>query len=121
MAAEMSPKLPLVGEWYLESQTEDEFEVVDVDPVDGVIEIQYFNGDLSEITLEEWEAGEFEKIEAPEDWTGPMGKLEEGDTGYDTESFEMEPKQKVREGFEEEKVLLEGGRKGGEAPETSEE
>src|SRR5579872_5908264 len=116
MAIKPLQHLPTVGEWYLESQTEGEFEVIAVDPLDGIVEIQYFDGDLSELSLEEWQAGKFERVEAPEDWTGPLDKPEEGDVGYDQESFEQPPKHKAREGFEEEEALLQEEAKGRELP-----
>lgn len=98
--------LPRVGEWYLDSESEDEFEVVDVDEELGTVEIQYFDGDVAEFSLEEWNSRELSRIEAPEDWTGPLDKPEEGDTGYDQESFELPPKHKPLAGYEQDEVLL---------------
>lgn len=96
---------PAVGEWYLDSGSEDEFEIVNVDEDGGLIEVQYLNGEIGEFTREEWSSLELSEIEAPEDWTAALEPLEEGDTGYDSESFEQPPRRKPLPGFEEEDVL----------------
>jgi hypothetical protein len=33
--------------------------------------------------MEEWEEMDLEEIEPPEDWTGPLDKLEPDDLGYE--------------------------------------
>jgi hypothetical protein len=52
------------------------FEVVAVDDDDGTIELQYFDGTVEEMDVEDWEAqwdeGGLEAAEAPEDWTGSV-------------------------------------------------
>src|SRR5579862_81405 len=66
---------PAIGEWY-RFLDGDEFEVVAIDEDDGTIEVQYFDGTVEELELEDWEAqsanGEIEEAEAPEDWTGSV-------------------------------------------------
>lgn len=99
------PKLPAVGEWYLDSGTEDEFEIVDVDEDTGLIEVQYLNGEIGEFDRGEWKELELSKIEPPEDWTMALEPVEEGDVGYDSETFERTPRRKPLPGFEEEDVL----------------
>lgn len=99
------PVLPAVGEWYLNSETEEEFEVVNLDEDSGLIEVQYINGQIGEFDREEWSGLELSIIEAPEDWTVALEPLEEGDVGYDPESFERTPRRKPLPGFEEEDVL----------------
>lgn len=47
------------------------------------IDIQYFDGELDQLDLEEWEEMSLEVIEQPEDWGGPMDKLEKDDLGYE--------------------------------------
>lgn len=98
-------RLPAVGEWYLDSGSEDEFEIVDVDEDSDLIEVQYLNGEIGEFTREEWNSLELSQIEASEDWTVALEPLEEGDAGYDPESFEPPPRRKPLPGFEEEDVL----------------
>lgn len=105
MADAHEPVLPAVGEWYLDRETEDEFEVVDIDEDTGLVEVQYVNGEIGEFGREEWHDLELSKIEPPEDWTMALEPLEEGDVGYDPESFERTPRHKPLPGFEEEDVL----------------
>jgi hypothetical protein len=66
---------PTIGNWY-RIQASDSFEVVAFDEDDGTIELQYYDGTVEEMDLEDWQAshesGALEEIEAPEDWTGSV-------------------------------------------------
>ena len=94
---------PEVGEWYLDIESEEEFEIVAMDEAAGLIEVQYLNGELGQFDVEEWSELELSKIEAPEDWNAALEPVEEGDATYD-------PEQPVRRnsapGFESDEVLL---------------
>lgn len=105
MAGNSKPVKPEVGQWYLDAESGDEFAVVDLDKDEGSVEIQYFDGTLSELSLEDWSGSAFSRAEAPEDWTGPVGAREEGDTGYDPESFELPPRHTPLPGYEQDEAL----------------
>ena len=66
---------PTIGNWY-QILGSDSFEVVAFDEDDGTIELQYFDGTVEEMDLEDWqaehEAGALVEVEAPEDWTGSV-------------------------------------------------
>ena len=66
---------PVIGSWY-RIQGSESFEVVAFDEVDGTIELQYFDGTVEEMDLEDWQAehetGALEEVEPPEDWTGSV-------------------------------------------------
>ena len=66
---------PEVGRWY-RTGSGTRFEVVAIDEDDGTVEVQYFDGTVEELDLEDWGAqsanGEIEEAEAPEDWTGSV-------------------------------------------------
>jgi hypothetical protein len=66
---------PTIGNWYRILGSES-FEVVAFDEDDGTIELQYFDGTVEEMDLEDWNAerenGALEEIEPPEDWTGSV-------------------------------------------------
>jgi hypothetical protein len=66
---------PVIGSWY-RIQGSDSFEVVAFDEDDGTIELQYFDGTVEEMDLEDWqaekEAGTLEEVQPPEDWTGSV-------------------------------------------------
>jgi hypothetical protein len=81
---------PTIGNWY-RIKGSDSFEVVAFDEDDATIELQYFDGTVEEMDLEDWqaehEAGALEEIEAPEDWTGsvdvdPEANDQRGALGY---------------------------------------
>ena len=74
---------PIEGNWYHHINTGQDFMVVDVNEAEGTVDIQYFDGNLEELELEEWEEMDLEEIEPPEDWTGPLDELERDDRGFE--------------------------------------
>jgi hypothetical protein len=58
---------------------------VAVDDDDGTIEIQYFDGTVQEMDIEDWEAHcderALESAEPPEDWSGSVDADLDEDTG----------------------------------------
>ncbi len=96
---------PETGEWYLDSESREEFKVVDIDERNADVDIQYFDGTIGELTDEEWNERTLVRIEAPEDWTGPMETLEEGDMNYDEETYELPPRHTPLSGFEQDELL----------------
>lgn len=72
---------PGVGNWYHRLDTDAQFQVVAMDEDEGLIEIQYFEGDVEELDLDTWQELDIELAEAPEDWTGPMDRYEADDYG----------------------------------------
>jgi hypothetical protein len=82
----MANPAPVIGEWYRRAGG-DSFEVVAIDPDDRTIEIQYFDGTIEELDLEDWLEDSIEASEPPEDWTGSVDVEPE-----DTENeYEAEP------------------------------
>jgi hypothetical protein len=74
---------PVEGNWYHNLGKKQNFMVVDVNEAGGTVDIQYFDGDIEELEIEEWEEMDLEESEPPEDWTGPLDKLEKDDRGYE--------------------------------------
>jgi hypothetical protein len=76
----MSAK-PDIGEWY-QVRDGELLEVVAIDEDDGTIEVQYFDGTVEEMDLEDWctqrANGNIEDAEPPEDWSGSVDV--DGDT-----------------------------------------
>ena len=68
---EMANPAPVIGDWYRQPGGET-FEVVAIDPDDRTIEIQYFDGTVEELELEDWLDDQIAVTEAPEDWTGSV-------------------------------------------------
>ncbi len=67
----MAKPAPVIGQWYRRPGG-DSFEVVAIDRDDRTIEIQYFDGTVEELDMDEWLEDEIEASEAPEDWTGSV-------------------------------------------------
>jgi hypothetical protein len=84
----MSDVDPIIGNWYRNQETGNDFEVVALDEDAQTIEIQYFDGELEELDLDAWYELAIESIEAPEDWSGPFDELESDDLGYEEEGEE---------------------------------
>lgn len=85
----MSDVDPIIGNWYRNQETGNDFEVVAIDEDAQTIEIQYFDGELEELDLDAWYELPLEAIEAPEDWSGPFDAMEPDDLGYEEESEEI--------------------------------
>jgi len=82
----MANPAPVIGEWYRRTGG-DSFEVVAIDRDDRTIEIQYFDGTIEELEVDEWREDVIEASEPPEDWTGSVDVEPE-----DTENeYEAEP------------------------------
>ena len=79
----MTASVPIVGAWFT-SVENGLFEVVAWDRLEGVIEVQYFDGTIDEYDLESWGEIEPKNAEPPEDWSGSLDidKLE-GDADLD--------------------------------------
>lgn len=90
---------PVVGNWYRRLDNRDEFVVVATDQDSGTVEVQFFNGDVSEFSADDWDAFELELIDAPEDWSGAMEPVD------DSEESEPSSTPRLRAGFEEEDIL----------------
>ncbi len=71
---------PTVGDWFSRvnqhGDTGERFEVVAFDEDEGAIEIQYFDGTLEEMDVEEWNAlaadGALRISQPPEDYSGSI-------------------------------------------------
>ena len=67
----MSFRIPDIGDWYVDRQLKQPFEVVAIDDQAGTIEIQYLDGELSEVDVESWRQMPVSTSVPPEDWTAP--------------------------------------------------
>ncbi|HEC19275.1 MAG TPA: hypothetical protein ENI97_08015 [Gammaproteobacteria bacterium] len=72
---------PAVGNWY-QGADQQQFEVVALDEDEGVIEIQYFDGELDEVEFDVWSQMGVEAIAPPEEWGAAYDDLERDDLGY---------------------------------------
>jgi hypothetical protein len=66
---------PIVGQWY-RGGTNELFEVVAIDHQDQTIEIQYFDGSVTEMEFDAWNEQlldeQIDAADPPEDWSGAV-------------------------------------------------
>jgi len=70
---------PIIDAWYHYPAKAQKFKVTALDERTATVEIQYFDGNIDELDLDTWYGLDIERIEAPEDWTGPMDNIEKDD------------------------------------------
>lgn len=63
---------PIVGNWYQHLDKGQHFLVVAIDEDEGLIETQHFDGDIEEVSIEEWYQQDLDMAEAPENWAGAL-------------------------------------------------
>lgn len=72
----MTNKLkPVIARWYQRLDNGDVFEVVGVDEDDGFVDVQNFDGEVSEMTLQTWRELDLARVSAPE-WHDNYGSYE---------------------------------------------
>ncbi|MFV1997387.1 MAG: DUF6763 family protein [Acidiferrobacterales bacterium] len=74
------PKKPRLDSWYLDEEGR-RFKIVAIDEGDGAIEIQYFDGDVTEVESDTWYQRDLQLIEEPEDGTGPFDDFDQDYNG----------------------------------------
>ena len=74
---------PIEGNWYNNLERNKDFMVVDVNEREGIVNIQFFDRDIEELEMEEWEEMDLEEIEPPEDWTGALDGMESDDRDFE--------------------------------------
>jgi hypothetical protein len=70
---------PIIGAWYHHPEKAQKLKVSALDDHTATVEIQYFDGSIDELDLDTWYGLDMERIEPPEDWTGPMDNIEKDD------------------------------------------
>ncbi len=73
---------PVIDQWYKDVENNLMFKVVAIEENGETIEVQYYNGDISEYDIDSWYNSTFDFIEPPEDWTAPFDDIEPDDLGY---------------------------------------
>jgi hypothetical protein len=72
---------PIPGCWYRHLDKGQEFCVIATDEDLDTIEIQFFDGNLEELDLQDWREMELEPIDEPENWSGALDITEIDDFG----------------------------------------
>lgn len=81
---------PAVGHWYQDLEDGEVFQVVSTDEDEAVLELQYFDGDVEEVSMEEWRGMDVEVTDPPEDWTGPVDGVAPDDIDFSESRSEGE-------------------------------
>ena len=60
---------PVKGQWYENVEEEETFRVLSVDEDAEIVEIEYLDGEIEELDLEEWHELDLELTQEPEGWS----------------------------------------------------
>ena len=93
----MAVAYPTIGTWFRRSNGA-LFEVVAVDEASTTVEIQFFDGTISEVELENWPDLLITEASAPEDWSGSVD--------MDPEDFAGENNGEIPAGFHDPLAFL---------------
>lgn len=72
---------PQVDQWYAHLDKGQRFYVTAIDEENSTVEVQHFDGDIEEFSLDEWRALEIELSVEPENWSGALDIAEQDDLG----------------------------------------
>lgn len=72
---------PRINQWYAHLHKGQRFYVVDFDEEQNTVELQNFDGDIEELSLDEWRELHIELSEEPTNWTGALDIAEKDDKG----------------------------------------
>ena len=77
-------QIPLrIDQWYQDEGNDLSFTVIEFDSEEGIIEVRYLDGEIDEMSIEDWEELSLAEIEQPNDWPWPIDELEQNDPKYD--------------------------------------
>ena len=72
---------PRIDQWYAHFDKGQLFYVTAIDEQQNAVEVQHFDGDLEELSLDEWRDLHIELSVEPENWSGALDIAEEDDLG----------------------------------------
>jgi len=72
---------PIVDQWYFHEDKGQRFFVTAVNDEGESVEVQHFDGDIEEFSLDEWHELDIELSEEPENWSGALDISEQDDYG----------------------------------------
>lgn len=84
----MASQHPQIGSWYEDRTLATVFEVVAIDDHAGTIELQYENGDIDELEIDEWRTGAFTVAAPPDDTLGIFGLEDDDNWAYELSMHE---------------------------------
>jgi len=72
---------PRIDQWYAHFDKGQLFYVTAIDEGQNTVEVQHFDGDIEELSLDEWRDLRIELSVEPENWAGALDIAEEDDLG----------------------------------------
>jgi hypothetical protein len=78
MSNELDPR---INQWYAHLDKGQRFYVTAIDEDKDAVEIQHFDGDLEELSFDEWRELKIVLSFEPENWSGALDIAEEDDLG----------------------------------------
>jgi hypothetical protein len=72
---------PQINQWYAHLDKGQRFYVIAVNEEQNTVEVQHFDGDIEEFSLDEWSDLQIELSVEPENWAGALDIAEEDDLG----------------------------------------
>lgn len=74
---------PEPGQWYEDLDREDVFKVVNVDPDDALVRIQWLDGEYEDLDVDAWNELDLEIAEEPEGWVDDDEDLDDDEDDED--------------------------------------
>ena len=87
---------PTVGNWYQDLINGRVFQVVALDEDEAQVELQHSDGDIEELSLDEWHSMDVESTEAPDDWSGPLDDVERDNLDFASTRSEAESRSRAQ-------------------------
>jgi hypothetical protein len=81
---------PQKGQWYEDLDREDSFRVLDVDPDDATVRIQWLDGETQDLDVDQWHELDLELATEPEGWVDETAEDDEDEDDWDEEEDEEE-------------------------------
>ena len=81
-------KEPVVGQWYVNAEEEETFRVITVDEDAEMVEIEYLDGEIEELDIDEWHALDLELTTEPEGWSEDEQEEEDDDEDEDEDDWD---------------------------------
>ncbi len=72
---------PRIDQWYAHLDKGQHFFVIDINEEKETVDIQHFDGDIEELSMDEWRDLQIELSEEPENWSGALDITEQDDLG----------------------------------------
>jgi hypothetical protein len=81
---------PEKGQWYEDLDREDSFRVLDVDPDEATVRIQWLDGEIQDLDVDQWNELDLELAAEPEGWVDETATADEDEDEDEDEDWDDE-------------------------------